>query len=152
MLSSSAAQTEALGAALARSVPAAAGPLAIHLSGDLGAGKTTLARGFLRALGVSGTVRSPTYTLIELYPLPHYAVVHADLYRLRGPDELEPLGLRDYARAGYVWLIEWPEHAHGQLPRADITARLEVDGAHHRIELTPHSQAGSAWLSQIAPG
>ncbi len=149
LLSASAAQTEALGAALARALPQALGPLALYLEGDLGAGKTTLARGFLRALGVTGAVRSPTYTLIELYPLAALTVVHADLYRLSGPEELEPLGIRDYAAAGYVWLIEWPQRGQGRLPGPDLTARLAVAGDHHPLGLEAHTGPGTAWLSAV---
>ncbi|MBS0378549.1 MAG: tRNA (adenosine(37)-N6)-threonylcarbamoyltransferase complex ATPase subunit type 1 TsaE [Proteobacteria bacterium] len=149
VLSASAAQTEALGAALARALPQVPGPLALYLEGDLGAGKTTLARGFLRALGVTGAVRSPTYTLLELYPLAGHTVVHADLYRLSGPGELEPLGIRDYAAAGHVWLIEWPDRGQGRLPRADLTVHLAVAGDHHPLELQAHTQDGTAWLSGV---
>src|SRR5512144_1151837 len=113
--------TEAFGARLARARPKENALATVHLSGDLGAGKTTLARGFLRAAGVTGPVRSPTYTLIEVYETPAVSVVHLDLYRLLDPSELEPLGLREWARPGYVWLIEWPERGEGRLPCPDLT-------------------------------
>src|SRR5262245_17529340 len=101
--------TEAFGARLATTRPPGNALAVVHLSGDLGAGKTTLARGFLRACGVTSSVRSPTYTLVEVYETPAISVVHLDLYRLIDPSELEPLGLREWALPGYVWLIEWPD-------------------------------------------
>src|SRR5207248_11223859 len=104
--------TEDLGGRLARARPAAGESLAVlYLSGELGAGKTTFARGFLRALGVTEEVRSPTYTLIELYPAGALTAVHVDLYRVRDAAELEALGLREWARGGHLWLIEWPERS-----------------------------------------
>src|SRR5215475_14743118 len=96
----SAADTEDAGAQLARSRPGGNSLFVIYLLGDLGAGKTTLARGFLRAAGVTSVVRSPTYTLMEAYELPGVSILHLDLYRLLDPAELEPLGLRDWARPG----------------------------------------------------
>jgi len=108
-IASTAEETEAFGAELARTRPSAERLLIMELSGDLGAGKTTLARGFLRECGVRGPVRSPTYTLVETYPIGGTTFVHLDLYRLSGPAELENLGLRGNAgqeslqpgRAGY---------------------------------------------------
>ncbi len=92
--------TEDFGRALARAQPQGAALAVVYLAGDLGAGKTTLARGFLAARGIKADVRSPTYTLTEVYPLEHSTLVHADLYRLQDPEELETLGLRDYAQDG----------------------------------------------------
>ncbi|HEX6638985.1 MAG TPA: tRNA (adenosine(37)-N6)-threonylcarbamoyltransferase complex ATPase subunit type 1 TsaE [Steroidobacteraceae bacterium] len=106
----------------------------ITLSGDLGAGKSTFARGALRALGASGTLKSPSYTLMELYDLPPMHVVHLDLYRLRDPAELENLGLADFHRPGYLWLIEWPERGAGHLPPADLGFVFSFASDGHRIE------------------
>jgi tRNA threonylcarbamoyladenosine biosynthesis protein TsaE len=149
VLAGSESDTEALGARLARS-RAADGELAVlFLQGGLGAGKTTLARGFLRALGVTAAVRSPTYTLVELYAVGDLTVMHADLYRLQHPDELEALGLREWARPQHLWLIEWPERGAGHLPAADVTLCLSVASPAHTIELVPGSAAGQAWLQRL---
>lgn len=137
-----------LGAALARSLPPDRSASAVlYLRGDLGAGKTTLARGFLRACGVTGAIRSPTYTLMEIYETPAVTVLHLDLYRVHDPEELESLGLRDWVRAGHVWLIEWPERGKGRLMGADLSATLTVQSAVHDVELTSHTDLGSAWLA-----
>jgi tRNA threonylcarbamoyladenosine biosynthesis protein TsaE len=143
--------TEAFGAKLAASRPPRADSLTVVcLTGDLGAGKTTLARGFLQALGVAGVIRSPTYTLLETYETPAATVVHLDLYRLRDTAELEPLGLRDLALPGHVWLIEWPERGEGGLPAADVHIVLTVgDGAHH-LAFRGLSDYGRAWLAQMS--
>ena len=101
--------TEAAGAALARAVRGQAGVLT--LSGALGAGKTTLVRGLLHALGHPGTVRSPTYTLVEPYAFDDWRVLHLDLYRLAGGRDLETLGLRDELDADTLLIVEWPERA-----------------------------------------
>ena len=111
---------QALGASLARALPSRMTAV-LHLSGDLGAGKTTLVRGFLGALGNTGRVKSPTYTLVESYELDHRTAHHLDLYRLKTPEEAEGLGLRDLE--GIV-LIEWPEKGVGHVPPADLVVRL----------------------------
>ncbi len=119
----------AFGARLARALPAAPASqsLLVTLSGDLGAGKTTLVGGLLAELGHAGPVRSPTYTLIEPYRLQGRDIAHCDLYRLRHPDELDDLGLRDLQGAGSVLLVEWPEKADGppgcSRPGADARLR-----------------------------
>lgn len=124
-LLSDAAMTEALGAALATVLAGQGGVIA--LSGDLGAGKTTLVRGLIHALGHEGPVRSPTYTLVEPYEFASGTVLHLDLYRLAGADELAPLGVREAEGAGTLMLVEWPERAAGALPPLDLALRL----AHH---------------------
>ena len=103
-------------------------------------------------LGVAGSVRSPTYTLVELYAVAQLTVVHADLYRLRDPSELDSLGLRDWAQPGYLWLIEWPERGAGHLPAPDLTVRLSVGGAAHEINLAAHSELGRHWLQELQRG
>lgn len=122
--SASAGDTAALGAALARTV---ALPCVIALEGPLGAGKTTFVRGFLRACGHEGRVRSPTYTLIETYPLDHGVVHHLDLYRLADPEELEYLGVRDLITDDAIWLIEWPERGSGFLPPFDRHIAIDCE-------------------------
>jgi tRNA threonylcarbamoyladenosine biosynthesis protein TsaE len=144
------AETEELGAKLATALPQGRDALTVvYLTGDLGAGKTTLARGFLHASGVSGTIHSPTYTLLESYETPAMTVVHLDLYRLRDPSELEPLGLRDLAKPGYVWLIEWAERGGAELPPADLEVRLAVGSQAHEIEARGVSALGQAWLARL---
>ena len=99
-------QTEAFGRQLANVRPDPDALAVVYLTGELGAGKTTFARGFLVALGVADGVRSPTYTLLEIHELPGLTALHIDLYRLRDASELEPVGLREWARPGILWLIE----------------------------------------------
>ena len=143
--------TEALGAKLASALPARPDSLTVvFLTGDLGAGKTTLSRGFLHAAGVTGAIRSPTYTLLETYETSVATVVHLDLYRLQDPTELEPLGLRDLALPGHLWLIEWPERGAGWLPSADIQVSLAIESGGHRIEASGVSIYGKAWLARLA--
>lgn len=143
-------ETEALGAQLARARPAGAELQVIELSGDLGAGKTTLVRGFLRESGVQSAVRSPTYTLVEAYPVGATTFVHLDLYRLSEPSELANLGIRDWASAGHVWLVEWPERGAGLLPAADLAVELVAADHHHAIGVQARSAAGKAWLEAAA--
>jgi tRNA threonylcarbamoyladenosine biosynthesis protein TsaE len=125
-----AAATEALGARIA--VRCAPG-LTLHLAGDLGAGKTTFARGFLHGLGHVSAVRSPTYTLVECYETPHGRVFHFDLYRLADPGELEALGFRDYFDGSAICLVEWPERAGPLLGPPDLKVTLAVAPGGGRI-------------------
>lgn len=135
--------TGALAAALAASRPDLA---VVHLHGDLGAGKSTLARAWLRALGVTGPVRSPTYTLVERYPLAGGGeALHLDLYRIGDAGELEFLGLDD--ADARLWLVEWPERGAAALPAADLEVALEVSGSGRACRLAFRGPAGAAWLS-----
>jgi tRNA threonylcarbamoyladenosine biosynthesis protein TsaE len=135
---------------LARALPAQAPPLVLYLHGDLGAGKTTLARGVLRELGESGPVRSPTYSLVAEYEPAGQRVLHLDLYRLNSPDELQALGLADYLHGSRLWLVEWPERGEGGgLPPADASLYLEPDGGGRRVQLIPASAAGRAWVAAL---
>lgn len=104
----------------------------IFLVGDLGAGKTTLARGFLREAGHTGAIRSPTYTLVEHYELPQKDIFHIDLYRLSDPEEIEYLGLTDHITEHSIGLIEWPERGEGMLPEANIIITIEITEDHQR--------------------
>ncbi|GAC1627298.1 MAG: hypothetical protein NVS9B10_16120 [Nevskia sp.] len=126
--------TERLGAALARALVARPG-LVVFLEGELGAGKTTLARGWLRALGATGPIRSPTYTLIEPYCLDGRDVLHMDLYRLRSPHELEGLGLDDYAPQRSWWLVEWPAQGGERMPPPDLRIALQMHDQKRKIRI-----------------
>jgi tRNA threonylcarbamoyladenosine biosynthesis protein TsaE len=126
--------------------------LSVHLQGDLGAGKTTLVRGFLRALGVSGAVRSPTYGLLEPYAVAGRPVLHLDLYRLAEPTEVASLGLRDHDEPGAVWLIEWPERGAAALGPPDLRVTLQADRAAHHVTIEAVSQAGLRWVGAAQPG
>lgn len=143
-----AAATETLGARLAQTLPERA---VIQLHGDLGAGKSTLARALLRALGVTGTIRSPTYTLVEQYALPAGGLaLHLDLYRIGNAGELEFLGL-DPAEAR-LWLVEWPERGEGALPPVDLDIALAVDGDGRHCRMDGRTAVGRAWLAAIGAG
>lgn len=142
-------ETERLGARLARSRPAAAeAPAIIFLIGELGAGKTTLARGFLHECGVVGTVRSPTYTLVEIYEQGNLCILHIDLYRLAAAEDIESLGLRDWLRPEAIWLIEWPQRAARGLPAADLSVTLRAAAAAHEITVEAGTARGARWLEQ----
>lgn len=141
----------ALGARLARAIVAAArdAPLSIGLSGELGAGKTTLVAGLLAALGHADPVRSPTYTLIEPYRLAGIDLHHCDLYRLRDPVELDDLGLRDLALPGSVLLVEWPERAGKRLPAPDLELRIAYAEEGRTIGASASSAAGRRVLDAL---
>jgi tRNA threonylcarbamoyladenosine biosynthesis protein TsaE len=142
-------ETEAFGGRLAAARPAGNALGIIYLNGDLGAGKTTFARGFLNGCGVRGPVKSPTYTLVEVYETPTVSLVHLDLYRLLDPEELEPLGLREFACPGYLWLIEWPDRGKGRLPSPDVSVSLSGEPDGHEINVTGTSALGESWLSLV---
>ena len=137
--------TGRLATALAMTAPT---PAVVYLQGDLGAGKSTLARAWLRALGVQGAVRSPTYTLVERYPVAGGAeALHLDLYRIGDAGELEFLGLDSAGVA--LWLVEWAERGGRSLPAADLVVRLAIGGAGRDAVLSADSRQGDAWLRRL---
>jgi tRNA threonylcarbamoyladenosine biosynthesis protein TsaE len=140
--------TEALGAALARAFSPSRGAV-VHLRGELGSGKTTCARSLLHALGVTATVRSPTYTLVDTYSTPQLNLVHVDLYRLRSSAEVEELGLRDLTGPDSLMLIEWPEQGGSAVPPADLDVQLRYAGESRSASLRAGSESGSRWLGKL---
>ena len=140
-------QTARLGQALARALRPGD---QVVLRGDLGCGKTTLAGAIIQALGAPGPVKSPTYTLIEEYELGDLRVVHADLYRLRVPAELEMLGWQDYQDGRTLMLVEWPERAPGIL-RADVDVWLTVTDDERQAHLQGISPRGGEVVDSLRP-
>ncbi|MDT8879816.1 tRNA (adenosine(37)-N6)-threonylcarbamoyltransferase complex ATPase subunit type 1 TsaE [Halomonas saccharevitans] len=121
----------------------------VHLTGELGAGKTTLTRGILRAYGHIGAVKSPTYTLVEPYELTGVLVHHFDLYRLGDPEELEFIGGRDLLAEDALCVIEWPERGEGWLPAPDLTVRLSLAEEGREALLEARSAHGRAVLERL---
>ncbi len=140
-------ETVALGGALSAAL--APGTL-VFLEGDLGAGKTTLTRGVLRALGHEGAVKSPTYTLCEPYLLESgQQFCHIDLYRLSDPEELEYLGFRDYLSGDAILFIEWPSRGHGWLPAADLSISLTETRGGREVILAAGTDKGAMILERF---
>lgn len=123
--------------------------LVIFLQGPLGAGKTTLVRGFLRGFGYQGKVKSPTYTLVEEYALKDFSCFHFDLYRLGDPEELEFMGIRDFVLDQDILLIEWPEQGSGFLPPPDLQIHLEYAENGRNIEIQSESDKGNRVVGQL---
>jgi tRNA threonylcarbamoyladenosine biosynthesis protein TsaE len=122
----------------------------IHLSGELGAGKTTFARALLGALGVGARVKSPTYSLIESYSVGTLAIHHLDLYRVAAADEVEWLGLPDLDAGRRLWLIEWPERAPAALPAPDLVLRLTYAEQARDVLVQARSRVGEAWTKHMS--
>lgn len=147
--------TQAMGDALAQSVQVnSEQPLIFFLQGDLGAGKTTLSQGFVRGCGHTGSVKSPTYTLVEPYESLPVPIYHFDLYRLADPEELEFLGFRDYLAKRSILLIEWPQKGAGYLPQADVTISVTVEksasGVGRLATLTAATAQGEKILAALS--
>lgn len=136
---------EAATAALAARLAPALGPgTVVWLTGGLGAGKTTLVRGLLRALGHTGAVKSPTFTLLEPYNLPRFPVYHFDFYRFSSPDEWRDAGFDEYFRGDGACLVEWPELAGPALPAPDLRIELAFDG-----EADESGERGDARIARL---
>ncbi|AFJ02815.1 ATPase YjeE, predicted to have essential role in cell wall biosynthesis [Methylophaga frappieri] len=139
--------TENFAYQLAQLIPA--GSFTLHLQGDLGAGKTTLVRSLLHALGHQGNVKSPTYTLVEPYHIAERQVFHFDLYRLADPEELLYLGIEDYLSQSALLLIEWPEQAGDLLPPPDMIIQLRYQADGRQLELKDQSARGKAICEKL---
>jgi tRNA threonylcarbamoyladenosine biosynthesis protein TsaE len=140
------AATLRLGAALASALEPG---LVVYLRGELGAGKTTLVRGALRALGHEGAVKSPTYALVEVYEVSRLHLHHFDFYRFHDPREWIDAGFRESFNGQNVSLVEWPERADGMLPPADLNIALALHGTGRSAELTSSSTAGQKCLARV---
>jgi tRNA threonylcarbamoyladenosine biosynthesis protein TsaE len=136
------ADSEAMEAFGARLADCTSGGEAIYLHGELGAGKTTLVRGFMHGLGHRGAVKSPTYTLVEPYELGARRAYHFDLYRLGEPEELEYMGIRDYLDGEAVLLVEWPQRGEGILPAPDLDITIEYAETGRNLSMDSHSERG----------
>lgn len=140
------AATLALGAVLARTLEPG---LKVYLRGHLGAGKTTLVRGILRGLGYREKVKSPSYTLVELYEVSSLYLYHFDFYRFADQTEWEDAGFREYFDTGSVCLVEWPENAGDLLPRPDLEITLRVEQEGRRIEMAAKTENGRKCLEHM---
>ena len=139
-------QTSQLGAAIAAAIDDG---LQVHLQGELGAGKTSLVRALIGALGYQGKVRSPTYTLVEPYQVNDRELWHLDLYRLADPEELEFLGIRDLERRDAIVLVEWPQKGEGMLPEPDLLIELIYKGEGREARLRAASPRGAHVIDQL---
>lgn len=124
-------------------------PAILFLYGDLGAGKTTLVRGFLRGLGYKGAVKSPTYTIVEPYQFEQVSIFHFDLYRVHHPEELEFIGIQDYFNQDAICLIEWPENGGNWLPPPDLSCYIEPYNGGRKLKLLPQSASGEGIIKRL---
>jgi len=146
--------TARLGAALARAIEAEGAAIAAHglvvaLAGDLGAGKTSVVRAMLRALGVTGAIKSPTFSLVEPYVVSSLDFYHFDFYRLADPEEFSFAGFREMFGPAAVCLIEWPDKAGGHLPTADLRIALRVAGEGRHASVTAATELGATCLHRM---
>jgi tRNA threonylcarbamoyladenosine biosynthesis protein TsaE len=123
--------------------------MVVYLSGELGAGKTTLARGILRGLGYGGRVKSPSFTLVEPYKVSRLYLYHFDFYRFNSPRELEEAGFREYFNPDAVCLVEWPENAAGMIPPADLKLEVTTLGSGRKVEIGSTTEAGRLCLESL---
>jgi tRNA threonylcarbamoyladenosine biosynthesis protein TsaE len=135
-----------------RLAPLLAPGMVVWLDGDLGAGKTTVVRALLRALGHSGPVKSPTYTLVEIYVISRIYWYHFDFYRFNFPEEFLDAGFAEYFRDDAVCLVEWPEKAAGYLPQADLVVRLRFAEEGRRLAVVECSEEGKKCLIALKSG
>lgn len=129
-------------------VQVASAPLVIYLQGDLGSGKTTFSRAFLRAAGFSGSVKSPTYNLLETYALPRFHILHFDLYRFHHPSEWEEAGFDDEVQTNSLLLIEWPEKGGEFVTKADISLVFSLHKDGRMCTIAPCSEKGNTVFQQ----
>ncbi|MCY4154680.1 MAG: tRNA (adenosine(37)-N6)-threonylcarbamoyltransferase complex ATPase subunit type 1 TsaE [Gammaproteobacteria bacterium] len=142
------AQMQELAACCAANLPPG---FKLYLQGELGAGKTTFVRGALRGLGYQGVVKSPTYTLVEHYPVAGVEVCHFDLYRLATAAELDDIGYRDYFDGRAICLVEWPERGGASLPVADLTIDIGMEQAARSLHCRAQTEAGRECLQKLTP-
>jgi len=141
-----AAATERVGAMVGRAL---SGGMVVTLAGDLGTGKTTLVRGLLREKGWTGPVKSPTYTLVEYYPLSSLYLYHFDFYRFADPEEWETAGLAEYFRRDSACIVEWPERVANLLPLPDLSIEIAHAGDGRNLRAASHSAAGERCLDAM---
>jgi tRNA threonylcarbamoyladenosine biosynthesis protein TsaE len=137
------------GAQLAAAIGVTNSPLLILMKGDLGAGKTTLSRGILQALGHQGAVKSPTYTLVEPYQLAIGQIYHFDLYRLIDPEELEHIGFSDYLSEAKLCIIEWPENGGSYIPQPDILIEITQHKSGRQVILDSNTESGKQCINLL---
>lgn len=139
--------TEQLAQRLAASCPKG---MVVYLQGGLGAGKSTFARAFIHTLGFKGSIKSPTYSLLEAYRLDNgFEAVHMDLYRLADPEEVDYLALDEYENNALAILIEWPEKGAGHIPPADIAIQFTTQADGRLLKLAPFTLEARNWLLAI---
>ncbi|KTD13009.1 tRNA (adenosine(37)-N6)-threonylcarbamoyltransferase complex ATPase subunit type 1 TsaE [Legionella jamestowniensis] len=134
----------------AKLAPTITPPLILSFSGEIGAGKTTFIRALLRTLGITGAIKSPTFSLVESYQCKHFQLHHFDLYRIHDESELEYIGFRDYFREDSICCIEWPEHAGHFLNKVDMSFSFAVKGHGRLLSIKAASPVGDKLLSQFA--
>lgn len=138
--------TFSFSAALAKAIDDGA---IIFMQGQLGAGKTTFTRGFLRALGIQDKIKSPTYTLVEPYEIANKNIFHFDFYRLHDANELEHLGLREYFAQQNICIIEWPEIAMSLIPEPDLICLLQIANNGREIKMSAHTPRGEKIIKRL---